>query len=167
MQVTEALSNAGLESSNLIVGIDFTKSNEWTGLFLSQCCYYSCCWFTRIWCCYYFSETISDMILLIARQIWMIFWGKHFNYSHNIGKIKRIDQTEPCSDIILRGNYSNYSQHIGKNQENWSTSTIKFHLINLTYIYIPAISLFLGLCIRWFAAWSSQFHNRSSVACMY
>ncbi|CAL9778804.1 unnamed protein product [Musa acuminata subsp. burmannicoides] len=30
-QVTEALSNAGLESSNLIVGIDFTKSNEWTG----------------------------------------------------------------------------------------------------------------------------------------
>jgi hypothetical protein len=31
MQVTEALLNAGLESSNLIVGIDFTKSNEWTG----------------------------------------------------------------------------------------------------------------------------------------
>ncbi|TYH01199.1 hypothetical protein ES288_A09G038400v1 [Gossypium darwinii] len=30
-QVTEALVNAGLESSNLIVGIDFTKSNEWTG----------------------------------------------------------------------------------------------------------------------------------------
>ncbi|GKC20004.1 E3 ubiquitin protein ligase RGLG2-like protein, partial [Tanacetum coccineum] len=30
-QVTEALSHAGLESSNLIVGIDFTKSNEWTG----------------------------------------------------------------------------------------------------------------------------------------
>ncbi|PWA50423.1 copine (Calcium-dependent phospholipid-binding protein) family [Artemisia annua] len=30
-QVTEALSRAGLESSNLIVGIDFTKSNEWTG----------------------------------------------------------------------------------------------------------------------------------------
>ncbi|KAJ4810058.1 Copine-like protein [Rhynchospora pubera] len=30
-QVTEALLNAGLESSNLIVGIDFTKSNEWTG----------------------------------------------------------------------------------------------------------------------------------------
>eukprot|EP00250_Pteridium_aquilinum_P019924 c24626_g1_i6 orf=396-1598(+) len=30
-QVTEALRNAGLESSNLIVGIDFTKSNEWTG----------------------------------------------------------------------------------------------------------------------------------------
>nr|GEW68737.1 hypothetical protein [Tanacetum cinerariifolium] len=29
--VTEALSCAGLESSNLIVGIDFTKSNEWTG----------------------------------------------------------------------------------------------------------------------------------------
>ncbi|KAE8655812.1 Potassium transporter 13 [Hibiscus syriacus] len=29
-QVTEALANAGLESSNLIVGIDFTKSNEWT-----------------------------------------------------------------------------------------------------------------------------------------
>lgn len=48
----------------------------------------------------------------------MIFWGKHFNYSQHIGKIKRIDQTEPCSDIILRGNYSNYSQHIGKNQEN-------------------------------------------------
>ncbi|XP_019415571.1 PREDICTED: E3 ubiquitin-protein ligase RGLG2-like [Lupinus angustifolius] len=30
-QVTEALAGAGLESSNLIVGIDFTKSNEWTG----------------------------------------------------------------------------------------------------------------------------------------
>ncbi|XAR73398.1 hypothetical protein NMG60_11007355 [Bertholletia excelsa] len=30
-QVTEALRNAGLESSNLIVGIDFTKSNEWMG----------------------------------------------------------------------------------------------------------------------------------------
>ncbi|KAK8717003.1 hypothetical protein V6N13_044288 [Hibiscus sabdariffa] len=30
-QVTEALANAGLESSNLIVGIDFTKSNQWTG----------------------------------------------------------------------------------------------------------------------------------------
>lgn len=32
-QVTEALARAGLESSNLIVGIDFTKSNEWTGKF--------------------------------------------------------------------------------------------------------------------------------------
>jgi E3 ubiquitin-protein ligase RGLG len=31
-QVQQALSQAGLESSNLIVGIDFTKSNEWTGL---------------------------------------------------------------------------------------------------------------------------------------
>ncbi|XP_074591308.1 E3 ubiquitin-protein ligase RGLG2-like [Curcuma longa] len=30
-QVTDALAEAGLESSNLIVGIDFTKSNEWTG----------------------------------------------------------------------------------------------------------------------------------------
>ncbi|KAI4350610.1 hypothetical protein L6164_005055 [Bauhinia variegata] len=30
-EVTEALAGAGLESSNLIVGIDFTKSNEWTG----------------------------------------------------------------------------------------------------------------------------------------
>ncbi|KAJ0694388.1 hypothetical protein HanPI659440_Chr15g0608191 [Helianthus annuus] len=29
-RVTEALVHAGLESSNLIVGIDFTKSNEWT-----------------------------------------------------------------------------------------------------------------------------------------
>ncbi|KAF7832252.1 E3 ubiquitin-protein ligase RGLG2-like [Senna tora] len=29
--VTEALPRAGLESSNLIVGIDFTKSNDWTG----------------------------------------------------------------------------------------------------------------------------------------
>ncbi|KAH1133907.1 hypothetical protein GLYMA_05G115700v4 [Glycine max] len=30
-EVTEALAHAGLESSNLILGIDFTKSNEWTG----------------------------------------------------------------------------------------------------------------------------------------
>ncbi|KAF3548411.1 hypothetical protein DY000_02003461 [Brassica cretica] len=30
-QVSEALGRAGLESSNLIVGVDFTKSNEWTG----------------------------------------------------------------------------------------------------------------------------------------
>ncbi|CAA7023632.1 unnamed protein product [Microthlaspi erraticum] len=30
-EVTAALSQAGLESSNLIVGIDVTKSNEWTG----------------------------------------------------------------------------------------------------------------------------------------
>jgi len=31
MQVTTALRNEGLESSNLVLGIDFTKSNEWTG----------------------------------------------------------------------------------------------------------------------------------------
>ncbi|KAJ4786629.1 copine family protein [Rhynchospora pubera] len=30
-QVTEALQRAGLESSNLIIGVDFTKSNLWTG----------------------------------------------------------------------------------------------------------------------------------------
>ncbi|KAK1427693.1 hypothetical protein QVD17_16385 [Tagetes erecta] len=30
-EVTDALARAGLESSNLIVGVDFTKSNEWTG----------------------------------------------------------------------------------------------------------------------------------------
>lgn len=30
-QVTAALREAGLESSDLILGIDFTKSNEWTG----------------------------------------------------------------------------------------------------------------------------------------
>ncbi|KAG0621458.1 hypothetical protein M758_3G021300 [Ceratodon purpureus] len=30
-EVQRALRDAGLESSNLIVGIDFTKSNEWTG----------------------------------------------------------------------------------------------------------------------------------------
>lgn len=27
----EALAQSGLESSNLIIGIDFTKSNEWMG----------------------------------------------------------------------------------------------------------------------------------------
>lgn len=30
-EVTQALRDAGLESSNLIVGVDFTRSNEWTG----------------------------------------------------------------------------------------------------------------------------------------
>ncbi|XP_019152587.1 PREDICTED: E3 ubiquitin-protein ligase RGLG2 [Ipomoea nil] len=30
-QITAALRESGLESSNLIIGIDFTKSNEWTG----------------------------------------------------------------------------------------------------------------------------------------
>ncbi|KAK0603473.1 hypothetical protein LWI29_005362 [Acer saccharum] len=30
-QVISALRDAGLESSNLILGVDFTKSNEWTG----------------------------------------------------------------------------------------------------------------------------------------
>ncbi|XP_062201709.1 E3 ubiquitin-protein ligase RGLG2-like [Phragmites australis] len=30
-EVIEALAQAGLESSNLIIGLDFTKSNEWTG----------------------------------------------------------------------------------------------------------------------------------------
>ncbi|KAJ1391474.1 von Willebrand factor A-like domain superfamily [Sesbania bispinosa] len=30
-QVVSALREAGLESSNLILGVDFTKSNEWTG----------------------------------------------------------------------------------------------------------------------------------------
>lgn len=30
-EVQDALQTAGLESSQLIVGIDFTKSNEWTG----------------------------------------------------------------------------------------------------------------------------------------
>ena len=41
LQVTEALARAGLESSNLIVGVDFTKSNEWTGKILMQlfCCF--------------------------------------------------------------------------------------------------------------------------------
>lgn len=31
VQVQEKLREVGLESSNLIVGVDFTKSNEWTG----------------------------------------------------------------------------------------------------------------------------------------
>jgi E3 ubiquitin-protein ligase RGLG len=30
-QVAAALRDQGLESSNLILGVDFTKSNEWTG----------------------------------------------------------------------------------------------------------------------------------------
>ncbi|XP_051117941.1 E3 ubiquitin-protein ligase RGLG2-like [Andrographis paniculata] len=30
-EVSQALAHAGLASSNLIIGIDFTKSNEWTG----------------------------------------------------------------------------------------------------------------------------------------
>ena len=30
-EVQKALRNNGLESSNLIIGIDFTKSNNWTG----------------------------------------------------------------------------------------------------------------------------------------
>jgi len=30
-EVQEALRRSGLESSNLIIGVDFTKSNEWTG----------------------------------------------------------------------------------------------------------------------------------------
>lgn len=37
-EVTEALAQAGLESSNLIVGIDFTKSNEWTGKYSFNRC---------------------------------------------------------------------------------------------------------------------------------
>ncbi|GKG11109.1 hypothetical protein Tco_0342509, partial [Tanacetum coccineum] len=36
LQMTEALSRVWLESSNLIVGIDFTKSNEWNDNFLSM-----------------------------------------------------------------------------------------------------------------------------------
>ncbi|KAL9275458.1 E3 ubiquitin-protein ligase RGLG2-like protein [Drosera capensis] len=32
VNVTAALAQNGLESSNLIIGIDFTKSNEWTGV---------------------------------------------------------------------------------------------------------------------------------------
>ncbi|KAI3753070.1 hypothetical protein L2E82_25115 [Cichorium intybus] len=34
VEVTEALAGAGLESSNLIVGTDFTKCSEWTGRIL-------------------------------------------------------------------------------------------------------------------------------------
>jgi hypothetical protein len=50
VQVQQALSQAGLESSNLIVGIDFTKSNEWTGLKL------------------FFLFTLFDIILELAGQ---------------------------------------------------------------------------------------------------
>ncbi|XP_010927540.1 E3 ubiquitin-protein ligase RGLG2 isoform X2 [Elaeis guineensis] len=38
-EVTEALQQVGLESSNLIVGIDFSKSNKWTGKYsFNGCC---------------------------------------------------------------------------------------------------------------------------------
>ena len=36
IQVKEKLQQVGLESSNLIIGVDFTKSNEWTGRNFSQ-----------------------------------------------------------------------------------------------------------------------------------
>jgi len=35
-KVKEKLQQVGLESSNLIIGVDFTKSNEWTGRNFSQ-----------------------------------------------------------------------------------------------------------------------------------
>ncbi|KAH6555677.1 hypothetical protein KP509_1Z236700 [Ceratopteris richardii] len=35
-EVKNALNNAGLESANSIIGIDFTKSNEWTGHVLNR-----------------------------------------------------------------------------------------------------------------------------------
>lgn len=36
-QVKAALQRVGLESSNLIIGVDFTKSNEWTGKHCFNC----------------------------------------------------------------------------------------------------------------------------------
>lgn len=35
-QVQQGLQQAGLESSQLIIGVDFTKSNEWTGKYSFQ-----------------------------------------------------------------------------------------------------------------------------------
>lgn len=57
VQVIHALRHEGLESSNLILGIDFTKSNEWTGesFFMLKNCYKA-----------YLSQIASSYLLLTA-----------------------------------------------------------------------------------------------------
>uniref|UniRef100_A0A803M709 RING-type domain-containing protein n=1 Tax=Chenopodium quinoa TaxID=63459 RepID=A0A803M709_CHEQI len=55
-EVTAALAQAGLESSNLIVGIDFTKSNEWTASTHDQDVF---SFYDEDRCCQGFEEVLS------------------------------------------------------------------------------------------------------------
>jgi hypothetical protein len=80
LQVTEALAQAGLESSNLIVGIDFTKSNEWTGsqmtfpsFFFTSLDAYLCFSMSTL-CCTGTHYTLSYQTI----SLFAWFWGQTF-----------------------------------------------------------------------------------------